>query len=266
MENDTLFNEDDEKKNNMMDDEENIDDVLDLEDEDDDIIPIEETGGSGRKILWTIVVLIIIGLGIYSFAKREQIRETLQSENEQEAAMEQVAAGEESENFTWNNEEQPSVEQGEEGTLNNSKLPDLEEFTEEEDQNTEEATEDKTNEEVAQAENTDEPSTTEQTTIETSNAGITVSAAAGDGVTHLARKALAKYLEDSGDEVNNEQKIYIEDYLKDKTGTAGLSVGETKTFSDELLDEAIAASKKLDDAQLKNLEKYSKVVFGITGN
>jgi hypothetical protein len=85
-------------------------------------------------------------------------------------------------------------------------------------------------------------------------------AAKGDGVTHLARRALKDYLEDNPQELTNEHKIYIEDYLKDKVGPRPLEVDEEITFSEDLIKEAIDASLELNPEQLKNLEKYSALV------
>ncbi len=82
----------------------------------------------------------------------------------------------------------------------------------------------------------------------------------GDGVTHLARRALKDYLKDHPEELTNEHKIYIEDYLKDREGSRPLEVGEEITFSEDLIKEAIDASLELTPEQLKNLEKYSALV------
>lgn len=85
-------------------------------------------------------------------------------------------------------------------------------------------------------------------------------AAKGEGVTHLARRALKDYLKDKPQELTNEHKVYIEDYLKDKIGSRPLEVDEEVAFSEDLIEEAIDASLQLTDGQLKNLEKYSRLV------
>jgi len=85
-------------------------------------------------------------------------------------------------------------------------------------------------------------------------------AAIGDGVTNLARRALVDYLKDHPQELTNEHKIYIEDYLKDSIGSKPLEVGEEVTFSEDLIKEAIDASLELTPEQLKNLEQYSALV------
>ncbi|MBL7053118.1 MAG: hypothetical protein ISS02_00435 [Candidatus Portnoybacteria bacterium] len=82
----------------------------------------------------------------------------------------------------------------------------------------------------------------------------------GEGVTHLARRALKNYLEDNPQELTNEHKVYIEDYLKDKTGLNPLEIGEEVSFSEDLVKEAIDASLQLTPDQLKNLEQYSALV------
>jgi len=82
----------------------------------------------------------------------------------------------------------------------------------------------------------------------------------GDGVTHLARRALKDYLKDNPQELTNEHKIYIEDYLKDEIGSRPLEVDDEIAFSEDLIKEAIDASLQLTPEQLKNLEKYSALV------
>lgn len=82
----------------------------------------------------------------------------------------------------------------------------------------------------------------------------------GEGTTHLARRALKNYLEDNPQELTNEHKVYIEDYLKDKTGSNPLEIGEEISFSEGLIKEAIDASLQLTPDQLKNLEQYSVLV------
>ncbi len=93
---------------------------------------------------------------------------------------------------------------------------------------------------------------------ETAEAYVEV-AARGNGVTHLARRATARYLETNAPNftVTNEHRIFIEDFLKDYTDRAALGVSDTRTFSKSHLREAVEASKGLSDAQLKHLQKYS---------
>lgn len=81
----------------------------------------------------------------------------------------------------------------------------------------------------------------------------------GDGTTHLARRALANYLEKNPDSsLTAEHKIYIEDYLRKKVGSKGhVRIGTTVEFSKDLVRQAIEQSKNLNSNQLKNLHKYA---------
>ncbi len=89
---------------------------------------------------------------------------------------------------------------------------------------------------------------------------ITEKAVKGDGVTHLARRALKDYLANHSSELSNEHKIYIEDFLKDEIGSRPLEVDEEITFSEDLIKQAVDASSQLSPEQLKILEKYSALV------
>lgn len=84
----------------------------------------------------------------------------------------------------------------------------------------------------------------------------------GDGITHLARKALKDYLSENPQdfEVTPEHKIYIEDYLAKKKGDDRLTLEEEREFSGDLLQEAIDKSKDLSSEQLENLTQYSQLV------
>lgn len=84
----------------------------------------------------------------------------------------------------------------------------------------------------------------------------------GNGTTHLARRALANYLEKNPDSsLTAEHKIYIEDYLRKKSGFKGkIYIGTSVEFSKDLIKQAIDESKKLNEKQLKNLQKYTILV------
>jgi hypothetical protein len=98
----------------------------------------------------------------------------------------------------------------------------------------------------------------EEETVQTSNEGYEIAANKGEGVTHLARKALEQYMKENADDnITNLHKIYIEDYLQNKTGNEGIEIGHKEFFSKSLIQEAITSSKKLSDKSLDNLKKYS---------
>jgi hypothetical protein len=81
----------------------------------------------------------------------------------------------------------------------------------------------------------------------------------GDGSTHLARRALAHYLEKNADSsLSSEHKVYIEDYLRKQVSkNGGLAPGQSLEFSKDLIKQGIEQSKTLNDGQLQNLKKYS---------
>lgn len=91
------------------------------------------------------------------------------------------------------------------------------------------------------------------------DSGYVEVAQAGDGVTHLARRATARYLAENnaGYTVTNEHRIYIEDYIKDRLGSKPLSIGGEETISFDLLKEAVASAQNLSETQLLNLSHYT---------
>jgi len=89
---------------------------------------------------------------------------------------------------------------------------------------------------------------------------ITVTAEAGEGVTHLARRAVEKYLENEGIELSAEQKVYTEDYLKRIEGNYSLSLGQEVTFSTKDIKQAVENAENLEEWQLQNLEQYTQNV------
>lgn len=84
----------------------------------------------------------------------------------------------------------------------------------------------------------------------------------GEGLTHLTRRALKKYLQQNSQsfEATPEHKIYIEDYIAKKKGGRWLNLGEEVEISESLLKEAIEKAKTLSSEQLQNLEQYSQLL------
>lgn len=80
----------------------------------------------------------------------------------------------------------------------------------------------------------------------------------GDGTTHLARRALANYLEKNPDaSLTPEHKIYIEDYLRKHVSAKHVAIGSTTEFSKDLIRTAIERSKNLSEGQIRNLHKFA---------
>lgn len=101
----------------------------------------------------------------------------------------------------------------------------------------------------------------EETERTYNGSGYAVVAKHGDGLTHVARKALASHLQNNGgnDDLTAEHKVYIEDYIQKRIDhpTGWLEVGETIQVSESLINEAIEAANQLTDNQLQNLSQYT---------
>lgn len=91
----------------------------------------------------------------------------------------------------------------------------------------------------------------------------TFAAESGDGITHLARKAVAEYLNDTDktDSFSRAEKVYLEDFLQNQVGTFGLNLGQVESFATSNIESAITAVQGVNTGSLEaNLAKYvSKV-------
>ncbi len=83
----------------------------------------------------------------------------------------------------------------------------------------------------------------------------------GEGLTHLARRALKEYLEE--DSLSVEEKIFAEDYIQKKKGSQLLEVGEIVEIEIDLIKEAIDEAKSLTESELNNLKQYSMLVSSL---
>lgn len=100
---------------------------------------------------------------------------------------------------------------------------------------------------------------------EKSSDKIIVTAAKGNGQTHLARQALKEYLKDKPElaqKLGAEHRIYIEDYLRKHLTEPKktLHAGDQLSFSDKDIQNAIDAALALNDNQIKNLGQYVPLV------
>ncbi|MDD3487133.1 MAG: hypothetical protein PHF35_02005 [Candidatus Moranbacteria bacterium] len=184
-----------------------------------------------RMIVSVLIVVVIAG-GIYAYSKRAQAPSTKKSAT--------------------------STEDSSEGKISVIGGDTSDESAGTGDQGTDQAT---TDQKAAPSETktqTAEPQT--PTSQETKDAFVET-AAKGDGTTVLARRALANYLEKNPDSsLTAEHKIYIEDYLRRQVKNGSLKVGDTREFSKDMIANAVEMSKKLNEKQLKNLQKYAQRV------
>ncbi|MCK5084428.1 MAG: hypothetical protein KAQ64_02135 [Candidatus Pacebacteria bacterium] len=96
--------------------------------------------------------------------------------------------------------------------------------------------------------------------LDNSGKTYTITANDGEGITHLARRALEMYTQETSDGSNltKEQKIYAEDYIQNRIGNEKINTGHQETFSESLIKDAISNANDLSEESLKNLTKYVK--------
>lgn len=79
----------------------------------------------------------------------------------------------------------------------------------------------------------------------------------GEGITHLSRRALGKYLKQRSYleelELTVEQQIFIEDHIQNRLGSEQLNIDDTIEISSDLIEEAIEISRFVD---LQAVRKY----------
>lgn len=171
------------------------------------------------RIIISVLIVIAIAAGVYSYSKRSEEQLAMDDSQEETAMIE---------------EEVPAdVADTEEGITAEETAP--------------------------EAQAVQEDSVSSQSTSSETEGSFIETAAQGDGMTHLARRALANYLEKNPDSsLTPEHKIYIEDYLRKSVDHAGgVKVGTSVEFSKDMIKDAISKSKGLNERQLNNLKKYS---------
>ena len=205
-----------------------------MTEEEKDLFDQEETPGlkvwleDNLRILLSILVVIAIAGGIYSYSKRTEAPAVTEK-----AATEQK--GNESSTDTSNS------------TADTQKA------------NTQKAA-DQTTKTAPETTKTAPKATAPVTaTSSETDTAFVITAVRGQGETHLARQALADYLAKNPDsQLTKEHKIYIEDYLRKHNAFAGyVRVGTSVEFQKDLIQKAIGASKSLSGQQLNHLKQYS---------
>ncbi len=207
-----------------------------MTEEEKDLFDQEETPGlkvwleDNLRILLSILVVIAIAGGIYSYSKRTEAPAVTEK-----AATQQKAA------------ESNTDTSGSSTTDTQKAAP-----TKAANQNA------KPTPEAAKAPVKVATPTPTATSSETDTAFV-ITAVRGQGETTLARQALADYLAKNPDsQLTKEHKIYIEDYLrKHNAFTGSVRVGTSVEFQKDLIQKAIGASKNLSGQQLNHLKQYS---------
>ena len=195
------------------------------------------------QTILVILIVLIIGVSAYNYNQQNNPS----SENQGSVT---IADNNESENVDENEmEKENNIDQEEE---NNEEMSEAD--VENEDQ-IKAAEED--NEEINEGK---EENDLVISSSDDSGKIYTVYANRGEGITHLARRALNEYFQETGEDLGltEEHEIYIEDYLQNKTGTESIEVDHQETFSESLIREAISSAEQLTPKSLDNLKKYIK--------
>ncbi len=188
------------------------------------------------RIVLSIVIVLVIALGVYSYSKRgvEESGEKLAEETTEKTDLQKLIE----------EDSAKLADEGEEEEANSEEVTDTEDAVIVEEQPTEETSEQK------------------EAVISQTDGSYEVTAASGDSLTTLARSAVSQYLDTHSDpSVTAEHKVYMEDYLAKKMGySSQLNIGETKTFSEGDIASALEASKTLTPGQLDHLKVFSQQV------
>lgn len=191
---------------------------------------INEWFTENLRMIVSVVIVVVIAGGIYSYSKRAQ------APNMKSAAT----------STEQNSEGKISVIGGDNQATNDNQQAAPEAAAQPQNQTSE-------NVQAAGVQTSQE---TETSFVET--------AAKGEGSTNLARRALANYLEKNPDSsLTAEHKIYIEDLLRRQVKDGRMKIGDKREFSKDMIAKAIEKSKSLNDKQLKNLQKYSHRVSAL---
>jgi hypothetical protein len=220
---------------------------------DDNDNEFEEEGGlidrikESPRTVSALIIILIVAAAIYAFSGEEEGGQITEAGEQTEVATEV--------------DSETTKEEGQE--------EDMKEIADKDDTSTTEKREPK----VAAETTTTEPQAVakkEVTKVEKeplaepsrTDKGFVEVAEAGNGITHLARRASSRWLSENqaGYAVTDEHRIYIEDYIQRKIATPGLAYGDTVEIGFDTIQEAVMAAQELTESQLQNLSQYTHVL------
>jgi hypothetical protein len=82
----------------------------------------------------------------------------------------------------------------------------------------------------------------------------------GDGVTHLARNAVAEYIKDKDISLSKEQKLYAETVLKNQYYQKSLNTGQDISFNLDHLSDTVQKAQNLTEGQIHTWSQYTASV------
>lgn len=220
-----------------MSEEKNKNDYDEIEDEFDD--SEEFSFWSFRTIFTLFLMVLLIGAGIYSFN-----RDSEESIDEKVADIEETME-DESKDESSNEENKDETTESNDSSENTS---------------SEQAESSDNGEEVKEEDQTDEPEKVDQ--VISTGEKVSVIAQSGEGVTNLARKAIADYISKNNIELSVEQKLFAETYIKDlyKSEYTGLNTGDSVEFDSNDITDTVSKAKDLSESQIKAWSKYVSLV------
>jgi len=145
----------------------------------------------------------------------------------------------------------------------------VEDIKKDEDNPQDEVTEKTENQdEAAKTENQDEAAKTEKESkdndmsvdIQKTDSQITVKARIGDGVTHLARNAVAEYIKEKNISLSKEQRLYAETVLKNQYYQKNLNTGQDISFNIDNISDTVQKAQNLTEGQIHAWSKYTASV------
>ncbi len=76
----------------------------------------------------------------------------------------------------------------------------------------------------------------------------------------MARRVVSEYINKNGLNVEDERRVYLEDYIQKRIEKNTLVIGDIIIIQEELIVEVFYASWELNEEQLNNLKNYSALV------
>lgn len=208
------------------------------------------------RVILSVIIVVLIAVGIYNYSSKPAEEDQSRIDSligESEVALEEEQAPTEEINVKEKDSEGSEVVVKEEGKEGEVKV--------DEKKAEEPKTEEKKAEKPAETPKTAEatkPAAKVETKVEKNIEGFHVTATKGDGLTHLARKAVQEYLAQNPDaSITKEHKIYLEDYLRKNVASGKIKEGDVRVFPEQLVSDALTKAKSLTPAQLENLKRYS---------
>ncbi len=91
----------------------------------------------------------------------------------------------------------------------------------------------------------------------------------GEGLTHVARRAVNDYINENDLNLSAEQRIYMEDYIQKGISPENsaeregrwLEVGEVVEVSEDIIEEALEEALQLTPQEIENLHQYTPFVY-----